>query len=65
MDLLARLKQLLLEDPEPILREQAAWAIARIAPSSASDSLHSALAREQDETVRAGILKALKAAMKE
>ncbi|MFN2273628.1 MAG: epoxyqueuosine reductase, partial [Anaerolineales bacterium] len=61
-DLLSILERILLEDPEPILREQAAWSIARIAGSGAGDILQSALAREENEAVRLGILRALKRA---
>ena len=61
-DLLSILERILLEDPEPILREQAAWSIARIAGSGAGDLLQSALAREENEAVRLGILRALKRA---
>lgn len=53
------LARLLLSDPDPIVREHAAWALGRIATQKAIDELHNALKTEQDELVRREILTSL------
>ena len=54
-DLLGQLERILLKGDEPLLREQAAWAIARIAGRAARPALDSALETERNDTVRKAI----------
>ncbi len=54
------LAQLLHNDPDPIVREHAAWALGRIGTPSALQALQEAAERETDETVRQEIELALR-----
>jgi epoxyqueuosine reductase len=54
-DLLGQLEWIMLKDAEPLLREQAAWAIAGIAGSAGRPPLEAALQFERDEAVRKAI----------
>ncbi|MEJ2010656.1 MAG: tRNA epoxyqueuosine(34) reductase QueG [Anaerolineales bacterium] len=58
-DLLDRLEMLMMKDEEEIVREHAAWAIARIAGARSVETLKRALASEPSEQVREGIQRAL------
>jgi epoxyqueuosine reductase len=53
------LVQLLHNDPNPIVREHAAWALGRIATEEALNELRKALEVETDETVRQEIILSL------
>jgi epoxyqueuosine reductase len=46
------LAQALMEDPHPMVRGHAAWALGRIGGNTALAHLHECLGREQDKTVR-------------
>jgi epoxyqueuosine reductase len=48
-----------IEDPQPLIREHAAWALGQIGDSSARNALKAALAREQEPAVVAEISWAL------
>jgi epoxyqueuosine reductase len=50
---------LLHNDPNPIVREHAAWALGRIATEEALNELRKALEVEADETVRQEIILSL------
>jgi epoxyqueuosine reductase len=58
-DLLDRLEALMEDDEHAVVREHAAWAIARIAGREAVATLKRALAGETDSQVREGIQRAL------
>jgi epoxyqueuosine reductase len=47
-----------IDDPEPLIRGHAAWALGEIGSEAASEILEQARLREQDETVRDEILNA-------
>jgi epoxyqueuosine reductase len=53
------LAQLLHNDPNPIVREHAAWALGRIATEEALKELRKALEVETNETVKQEILLSL------
>jgi len=53
------LSNLLLNDPDPIVREHAAWALGQIATAEAIEALRKALATEKDERVREEIVLSL------
>ncbi|MDW8122789.1 MAG: tRNA epoxyqueuosine(34) reductase QueG, partial [Armatimonadota bacterium] len=61
----APLVALLMDDPDPIVREHAAWALGRIGTQPAITALTQALQTEKDETVRTEILLSLKDATQE
>lgn len=50
-----------LDDPEPLVREHAVWALARIGSPAAAAALHDGLAVEPDAAVRAVLVAALDA----
>ncbi len=54
------LLRLLSDDPDPIVREHAAWALGRIGTDNALKALQDALASEKDERVRREILLSLR-----
>ncbi|MBI3317560.1 MAG: tRNA epoxyqueuosine(34) reductase QueG [Candidatus Omnitrophica bacterium] len=54
----------LLEEPTPIVRQHAAWALGRISTQEAIEALQTALHRETDPAVRQEIESALRAALK-
>ncbi|MFA0749971.1 MAG: hypothetical protein SLRJCFUN_000374, partial [Candidatus Fervidibacter sp.] len=54
------LLRLLSDDPDPIVREHAAWALGRIGTDDALKALQDALASEKDERVRREILLSLR-----
>jgi len=57
--------RVLREDPRPVLRGTAAWALGRIGGREAEDALAEALAREEEDMVREAIEKALAAIREE
>jgi epoxyqueuosine reductase len=54
------LRELLLADPRPAIRESAAWALGRIGGASAGEALEQARGQEADEAVRTALERALK-----
>jgi epoxyqueuosine reductase len=46
------LSNLLFNDPDPVVREHAAWALGRIGTDEAVEKLRQAALTEKDETVR-------------
>jgi len=58
-DTVPALERLLLDEDEPLVRSNAAWALCRIAGQNARRALERALPRESDESVQHEIRKAL------
>ena len=48
-----------LDNPEPLVREHAAWALGRLASPAAAAAVHDRLAVESDATVRAELVAAV------